>query len=367
MATALRLRRGTTAQHTTFTGAAGEVTVDTDKKVVVVHDGSTAGGIPLAKESGSAITTSSATITGGTINNATIGATTASTGAFTTLSASTSVTTPSVTNAGTLALSATGANIATISTNGSERLRVTSGGQVGVNTTSPVTYTNYKGITLEDTTGSFVHLRNTANTHQAELGLNGGTGAAYLATYTSSLIQFLTNNVERARFPAAGGFQAKTTISVGDATPSNSGAGITFPATQSASTDANTLDDYEQGTWTPSVGGNATYSTQVGRYTKIGRMVYVQAVLTIGTLGTGATRIVSGLPFATSLQQDVESGISVAYFQGSAASFVLVNPYATGSEVRINSATAAATQTSTNNFFTNATTIEFGGWYQAAD
>jgi len=48
---ALRLRRGTTTQHSTFTGLAGEVTVDTTKKTVVVHDGTTAGGIPLAKES----------------------------------------------------------------------------------------------------------------------------------------------------------------------------------------------------------------------------------------------------------------------------------------------------------------------------
>lgn len=50
MANALQLRRGTTAQHGSFTGLAGEVTVDTDKDTVVVHDGSTAGGIPLAKE-----------------------------------------------------------------------------------------------------------------------------------------------------------------------------------------------------------------------------------------------------------------------------------------------------------------------------
>lgn len=48
---AIKQRRGTTAQHATFTGLAGEITVDTDKKTVVVHDGSTAGGIPLAKES----------------------------------------------------------------------------------------------------------------------------------------------------------------------------------------------------------------------------------------------------------------------------------------------------------------------------
>lgn len=51
MGTELKHRRGTTAEHSTFTGAEGEVTVDTTKDTVVVHDGVTAGGVPLAKES----------------------------------------------------------------------------------------------------------------------------------------------------------------------------------------------------------------------------------------------------------------------------------------------------------------------------
>lgn len=50
MAFAFQRRRGTTSAHSTFTGLAGELTVDTDKKVVVVHDGSTAGGTPLMKQ-----------------------------------------------------------------------------------------------------------------------------------------------------------------------------------------------------------------------------------------------------------------------------------------------------------------------------
>jgi len=50
MPTALQLRRGTTSQHSSFTGANGEVTVDTTKKTAVVHDGTTAGGVPLATE-----------------------------------------------------------------------------------------------------------------------------------------------------------------------------------------------------------------------------------------------------------------------------------------------------------------------------
>jgi len=50
MATQIQHRRGSTAQHATFTGAIGEITVDTSKKVAVVHDGSTAGGVPLARD-----------------------------------------------------------------------------------------------------------------------------------------------------------------------------------------------------------------------------------------------------------------------------------------------------------------------------
>ena len=62
MAKLLKLRRGTTTQHGSFTGAEGEVTVDTDKESLVVHDGSTAGGFPIARENLSNV--SSATITG---------------------------------------------------------------------------------------------------------------------------------------------------------------------------------------------------------------------------------------------------------------------------------------------------------------
>ena len=67
-----------------------------------------------------------------------------------------------------------------------------------------------------------------------------------------------------------------TTMGVGGATPAASGSGITFPATQSASSDANTLDDYEEGTWTPILAAgftSPTYSLQVGTYTRIGNVV----------------------------------------------------------------------------------------------
>ena len=50
MSTQFQFRRGTTSEHASFVGAQGEITVDTTKKVVVVHDGSTVGGVPMAKE-----------------------------------------------------------------------------------------------------------------------------------------------------------------------------------------------------------------------------------------------------------------------------------------------------------------------------
>jgi hypothetical protein len=102
------------------------------------------------------------------------------------------------------------------------------------------------------------------------------------------------------------GLKTASTISVGNATPSTSGAGITFPATQSASSDANTLDDYEEGTWTPTLnfaGGTTgiTYGTvRSGRYTKVGRIVTVSfsIILTSKGSSTGGANI-SGLPFAS--------------------------------------------------------------------
>jgi hypothetical protein len=76
--------------------------------------------------------------------------------------------------------------------------------------------------------------------------------------------------------------------------------GITFPATQVASAGANTLDDYEEGTWTPTLDGwTGTYTSQVARYTKIGRVVNVSGVCvtTAGSGTFGPFLQVSSFPF----------------------------------------------------------------------
>jgi len=101
---------------------------------------------------------------------------------------------------------------------------------------------------------------------------------------------------------------ASTTIGVGGATPSTSGSGITFPATQSASTEANTLDDYEEGTWTPIAarftGGNITAvygASNAGRYTKIGRLVTIECYLDITSVASQGSSLsqIKGLPFTS--------------------------------------------------------------------
>lgn len=79
---------------------------------------------------------------------------------------------------------------------------------------------------------------------------------------------------------------------------------IQFPSTQNASSNANTLDDYEEGTFTPALGGSGgqsgqVYTTQIGRYVKIGKSVFGGAFINPSTVGTitGTVRI-TGLPFA---------------------------------------------------------------------
>lgn len=99
-----------------------------------------------------------------------------------------------------------------------------------------------------------------------------------------------------------------TTIGVGGATPAASGAGITFPATQSTSSDANTLDDYEEGTWTGAVVSSFGSFTGIdsfvqGTYTKIGNLVYVQGIFKASSAPAIDPTVdrgnFSGLPFTT--------------------------------------------------------------------
>jgi len=119
---------------------------------------------------------------------------------------------------------------------------------------------------------------------------------------------FSTNSTERARLNATGAF-----VFAGGTTTAN-GIGITFPATQSASSNANTLDDYEEGTWTSAIANTAnvtgTGSLDRADFIKIGNLVTIVgriSGLTITTVTTG-TAVGITLPFATKATDTVVMG-----------------------------------------------------------
>jgi hypothetical protein len=150
-----------------------------------------------------------------------------------------------------------------------------------------------------------------SNTGVKMIGANGTvsntaiTGNIISSQITSVANTQITGNIASSQITSNptlyGNVSVTGVIAVGGATPTTNGSGITFPATQSASTDANTLDDYEEGTWTPTVtsaGGSITAYTATGTYTKIARVVYLTATINVTNAGTASsTMSITGNPF----------------------------------------------------------------------
>ena len=118
------------------------------------------------------------------------------------------------------------------------------------------------------------------------------TGYTELATFTYGIGLAVTGTTSTTTGMAVGGATAGA-------------GGIAFPATAVAVADANTLDDYEEGAWTPVPtaisGAFTTVGTVSGTYTKVGRLVSLYYSIIITDKGTGsAGMLVSGLPFAAS-------------------------------------------------------------------
>ena len=173
--------------------------------------------------------------------------------------------------------------------------------------------------------------------------INASTTAGVVTTAdTSGVLNIQTAGTTAISIDAsqavtmAGRTSNPTTISVGGATPSASGAGITFPATQSASTDANTLDDYEEGTFTPTASGvtvNSGTPVYSGAYTKIGRIVFIRISQSGGDItlqGNGLSSF-SGLPFtvaaastSNALWSDGSAKTGTVYaYEGSTVVYIL--------------------------------------------
>jgi len=177
----------------------------------------------------------------------------------------------------------------------------------GTNLATEQTYTS-PGVST--TIGQIYNYASIANSFARYLDIvaYGSTSGA-----GSNIRLFTSNgatNTERARFNSTGAF-----IFAGGTTTAD-GIGITFPATQSASTNANTLDDYEEGTWTPNQGSGLTVVgtfSSAGIYTKVGRLVTIRGIVfgSTSVSASSAGQISIYLPFTP------ESDTAGSYFNGS--------------------------------------------------
>jgi hypothetical protein len=146
--------------------------------------------------------------------------------------------------------------------------------------------------------------------------------------HATNNLRFVTNGTQKGAFNATGAF----VLAGGEITAN--GTGVNFPATQAASSNANTLDDYEEGTWTGTMTGGTTNPTipvtATGRYTKIGRVVTVQISFSnVNTVGASGSIGVTGLPFACNNSASSSNGsvgfYSIATFTGSPFTSIGVN------------------------------------------
>lgn len=98
------------------------------------------------------------------------------------------------------------------------------------------------------------------------------------------------------------------------------GGQIAFPATQAASAGANTLDDYEEGTFTATLAGSSTagtqtYATQAGLYVKVGQLVVctIQTALSAKDAATAGNIVLRTLPFTSNTTAGTINGMAIGY------------------------------------------------------
>lgn len=205
---------------------------------------------------------------------------------------------------------------------------------------------------------------------------NATTGVLQVAGPAAAATRVMTvpdANFTAARTDAAQSFTGAqtfaSTISVGNATPSASGAGVTFPATQSASTNANTLDDYEEGSWTVGIafGGASTgitYSntTDQSKYVRIGRQVTCVGYVALTSKGSSTgTATITGLPFTVAADEPNYGGIAIGYFSNiTFADFIMGRTVAGATSIALAEVTNAGVDSNiTNADFANDSFMRF--------
>lgn len=147
---------------------------------------------------------------------------------------------------------------------------------------------------------------------------------------------------------------------------------VKFPATQNAASDVNTLDDYEEGTWTPNItfGGGTTgqtFAARVGTYTKVGNRVYVTAYFEFTAKGssTGAA-VMTGLPFTSQNTSNLFQPLA-AYMQNMVnvrAPYALITP--NGTTITLYDPATGSIAAMDNTYFNNNSQFAVSGQYQVA-
>ena len=174
---------------------------------------------------------------------------------------------------------------------------------LGISDITP-TAASYNGATLQlhqTTTGSYgsqIKMTTASGGYGSGDGFYiahwGGNNSTYIYNKEDAPIYFGTNATERATI------DEHLTISDGNLVIGTSGHGIDFSAAGNASgMTSELLDDYEEGTFTPTCvsGGFGNWSANVGRYTKIGRLVNISWEEGFNSSGDGSTLIIGGLPY----------------------------------------------------------------------
>jgi hypothetical protein len=174
------------------------------------------------------------------------------------------------------------------------------------------------------------------------------------------MLKTVTNSINASQIQTPITLPGDVTLSTGNLIIGTSGKGIDFSATPGTGT-SELLADYEEGTWTPSVGGDATYFSQTGRYTKVGRLVTFTATLYLNLIGTGSTTTISGLPFTASQRSAVCFGEVGGLATSVVALYGLINSGAT--TISIRGATAASAANASITAFQNVTYLDFSGQY----
>lgn len=159
------------------------------------------------------------------------------------------------------------------------------------------------------------------------------------------------------------------TLSDGNMTLAN-GHGIDFSATSDASGQSSELlSDYEEGTWTPNIGGNATYTNQTAQYVKVGDVVHVQCNIEINAIGTGSANTLSGLPYTSFNNLHVQT-VNIAYYASIATSMIWLSGYVENNANSIkfsgNTTSNTTIQHNTNNVFQNNARVILTATYRIA-